>query len=134
MQASGPTLLGVDVLWVATVLSAIATFAVLIAMERLWPHSPAPLVAVAGGIAAAWFLGLEKMGVSIVGLIPRGFPSLTLPDRLRTARESSGRRRAARCHDPRRDLPRRGLPARRLDRGLCLRQPVVWSGRMMGGW
>src|SRR5678816_1043494 len=65
---------------------ALATFAVLIAMERLWPHSPAPLVAVAGGIAAAWFLGLEKMGVSIVGLIPRGFPSLTLPDAALAAR------------------------------------------------
>ena len=63
-----------------TLMVAFATFAVLIAMERLWPRSPAPLVAVAGGIAAAWFLGLEKMGVSIVGLIPRGFPSLTLPD------------------------------------------------------
>src|ERR671911_1666805 len=63
-----------------TLMVALATFAVLIAMERLWPHSPAPLVAVAGGIAAAWFLGLEKMGVSIVGLIPQGFPSLTLPE------------------------------------------------------
>ena len=63
-----------------TLMVALATFAVLIAMERLWPRSPAPLVAVAGGIAAAWFLGLEKMGVSIVGLIPQGFPSLTLPD------------------------------------------------------
>jgi SulP family sulfate permease len=42
-------------------------------MERLWPHSPAPLVAVAGGIAAAWFFGLEGTGVStIVGLIPAG--------------------------------------------------------------
>ena len=63
-----------------TLMVALATFAVLIAMERLWPHSPAPLVAVGGGIAAAWFFGLEKIGVSIVGLIPRGFPSLTLPD------------------------------------------------------
>ena len=69
-----------------TLMVALATFAVLIAMERLWPHSPAPLVAVAGGIAAAWFLGLEKMGVSIVGLIPRGFPSLTLPDPALAAR------------------------------------------------
>src|SRR4029079_434415 len=63
-----------------TLIVAVATFAVLIAMERLWPHSPAPLVAVAGGIAAVWFVGLEKMGVSIVGLIPRGGPSLTVPD------------------------------------------------------
>jgi SulP family sulfate permease len=59
---------------------ALATFAVLIGMERLWPHSPAPLVAVGGSIAASWFFGLKALGVSTVGLIPQGFPSLTLPD------------------------------------------------------
>jgi high affinity sulfate transporter 1 len=57
-----------------------ATFVILVGMERLWPHSPAPLVAVAAGIAATWFLGLEAMGVSTVGLIPQGFPALTVPD------------------------------------------------------
>ncbi len=57
-----------------------ATLLVLVGMERLWPHSPAPLVAVGGGIAASWFFGLKALGVSTVGLIPRGFPSLTLPD------------------------------------------------------
>jgi MFS superfamily sulfate permease-like transporter len=63
-----------------TLLVALATFAVLIGMERLWPHSPAPLVAVGGSIAASWFLGLHAAGVSTVGFIPQGFPSLTLPD------------------------------------------------------
>jgi len=63
-----------------TLAVAVVTFAVLIGMERLWPHSPAPLVAVGGGIAAAWFFGLQALGVSLVGLIPQGFPSLTLPD------------------------------------------------------
>jgi len=63
-----------------TVAVAGATLLVLIGMERLWPHSPAPLVAVGGGIAAAWLLGLEGRGVSTVGLIPQGLPSLTLPD------------------------------------------------------
>jgi SulP family sulfate permease len=63
-----------------TLAVALATFAVLIGMDRLWPHSPAPLVAVAGGITASWFFGLEAAGVSTVGLIPKGFPSLTLPD------------------------------------------------------
>jgi sulfate permease, SulP family len=63
-----------------TLAVAVATFAVLIGMERLWPHSPAPLVAVAAGIAAAWFFGLKAMGVSLVGLIPQGLPSITLPD------------------------------------------------------
>ncbi len=63
-----------------TLVVALATFAVLIGMERLWPHSPAPLVAVGGAIAAAWFFGLQNLGVSIVGLIPQGLPSLSLPD------------------------------------------------------
>ena len=63
-----------------TLAVAAATLAVLIGMERLWPHSPAPLVAVGGAIAAAWLFGLQARGVSTVGLIPQGFPSLTLPD------------------------------------------------------
>ncbi len=63
-----------------TLAVAVATFVVLIGMERLWPHSPSPLVAVGGAIAASWFFGLKAMGVSIVGVIPQGFPSLTLPD------------------------------------------------------
>nr|MCU0964774.1 SulP family inorganic anion transporter [Burkholderiaceae bacterium] len=63
-----------------TLAVAAATFAVLIGMERLWPHSPAPLVAVGGGIAAAWFFGLQAQGVSTVGLIPQGLPALTMPD------------------------------------------------------
>ncbi|KAB2889810.1 MAG: SulP family inorganic anion transporter [Desulfobulbaceae bacterium] len=57
-----------------------ATFAVLVGMELLWPHSPAPLVAVGGGIAASWYFGLGELHVSTVGLIPQGLPSLTLPD------------------------------------------------------
>jgi sulfate permease, SulP family len=63
-----------------TLAVATATLLVLIGMERLWPHSPAPLVAVGGGIAAAWFFGLQALGVSTVGLIPQGLPALTLPD------------------------------------------------------
>ena len=63
-----------------TLAVAVATFIVLVGMERLRPHSPAPLVAVAGAIAASWFLGLSALGVSTVGVIPQGFPSLTLPD------------------------------------------------------
>jgi SulP family sulfate permease len=63
-----------------TLAVAVATFVVLIGMERLWAHSPAPLVAVGGAIAASWFFGLHALGVSTVGLIPQGLPSLTLPD------------------------------------------------------
>jgi high affinity sulfate transporter 1 len=63
-----------------TLAVAAATLIVLLGMEKLWPHSPAPLVAVGGGIAASWFFGLHAAGVSTVGLIPQGLPSLTLPD------------------------------------------------------
>ena len=42
-----------------TLAVALATFGVLIGMERLWPHSPAPFVAVGGSIAASWFFGLK---------------------------------------------------------------------------
>ena len=63
-----------------TLAVAAATFAILIGMERLRPHSPAPLIAVGGAIAASWLFGLEARGVSTVGLIPRGFPAITVPD------------------------------------------------------
>jgi len=63
-----------------TLAVAVATLVVLVGMERLWPRAPAPLVAVGGAIAASWLFSLQSQGVSIVGLIPQGFPSLTLPD------------------------------------------------------
>ncbi len=63
-----------------TLAVAAATFALLVGMERLRPHSPAPLVAVGGAIAASWWLDLQARGLSVVGLIPQGFPALTLPD------------------------------------------------------
>jgi high affinity sulfate transporter 1 len=58
----------------------VATLVFLIGIERLWPHSPAPLLAVGGGIAGAWLLGLEGLGVATVGTIPQGLPSFTPPD------------------------------------------------------
>jgi high affinity sulfate transporter 1 len=63
-----------------TLAVAAATFAILVGMERLRPHSPAPLVAVGTAIAASWFFGLEALGVSTVGSIPQGLPALTWPD------------------------------------------------------
>ena len=63
-----------------TLAVAAATLVILVGMDKLWPHSPAPLVAVGAGIAASYFMGLQAMGVSIVGKIPQGLPSITLPD------------------------------------------------------
>ena len=45
-----------------TLAVAVGTLVVLIGMERLLPHSPAPLVAVAGGIAAAGVLYVIASG------------------------------------------------------------------------
>ncbi len=52
----------------------------LLLLERIWSHSPAPLAVVGGGIAASWLLGFDAMGVSTVGHIPQALPSLTMPD------------------------------------------------------
>jgi high affinity sulfate transporter 1 len=65
---------------IATLAVAIGTFAVIFVFERFVPRAPAPLVAVAGGIAAAVTLGLKEQGVSLVGAIPGGLPALSLPD------------------------------------------------------
>jgi SulP family sulfate permease len=65
---------------VATFMVAIATFAVIFVFEKFIPRAPAPLVALGGAIAASVLLGLKAQGVSIVGAIPSGFPSLQLPD------------------------------------------------------
>jgi high affinity sulfate transporter 1 len=64
----------------ATVTVSVATVAVLVAFERFLPRAPAPLIAVAGAIIAVSLLGLQSHGVSIVGEVPTGLPSLVLPD------------------------------------------------------
>jgi sulfate permease, SulP family len=53
---------------------------ILVAMEHFLPRAPAPLIAVAGGIAGIKLLGLQAFGVKTVGLVPTGLPSITLPD------------------------------------------------------
>jgi len=57
----------------------LATLAVVIGLEHLAPRAPSPLVAMAGGIAASWLLGLQAAGVGVVGHIPGGLPPLVLP-------------------------------------------------------
>jgi len=63
-----------------TLAVALATFAVIIVFERYFRRAPAPLIAIAAGTAASVLLGLNAMGVSVVGEIPGGFPKLTPPD------------------------------------------------------
>jgi sulfate permease, SulP family len=63
-----------------TVAIGLTALVLLVVMERIWSHSPAPLAIVGGGIAASWLLGFDAMGVSTVGYIPQALPSLTMPD------------------------------------------------------
>jgi SulP family sulfate permease len=65
---------------VATLSVAFAMIAILVGLERFLPRLPAPLVAVAAGITGAGLLGLKARGVELVGHIPKGLPSITLPD------------------------------------------------------
>jgi high affinity sulfate transporter 1 len=62
-----------------TVTIGIVALLALIVMERLKPHSPAPLIVVGAGIAVSWFFGLSALGVGTVGVIPQSLPSITLP-------------------------------------------------------
>lgn len=65
---------------VVTLAVGAATVVTLVAFERFLPRAPAPLVAVAGAIAAVSLLGLQSLGVGTVGAVPTGLPSIVLPD------------------------------------------------------
>jgi MFS superfamily sulfate permease-like transporter len=64
----------------ATVAVGAVMVMILVAMEHFLPRAPAPLIAVAVGIAGTSLLGLQAYGVRTVGHVPTGLPSLTLPD------------------------------------------------------
>jgi high affinity sulfate transporter 1 len=63
-----------------TLAVSIIMIAILVGLHRFAPNIPAPLVAVAAGIAGAGLLGLKEKGIELVGNIPTGLPSITLPD------------------------------------------------------
>jgi high affinity sulfate transporter 1 len=71
---------GVPDVSVITLTVGLVTIALLLGIERLLPRGPAPLIAVAAGIAAEGLLGLQSHGVQAVGRIPEGLPSFTWPD------------------------------------------------------
>ncbi len=63
----------------ATLAVGVAMLVILVGIERFAPRAPAPLVAVALGIAASGLLALRSHGVETVGHIPQGLPSFTAP-------------------------------------------------------
>jgi len=63
-----------------TLALGLSMVALLLVFERFWPKAPAPLFAVTLGIVAAYFLNLHAHGVELVGHIPKGMPSVIVPD------------------------------------------------------
>jgi SulP family sulfate permease len=62
-----------------TIVVGLGSLAVVLALRRLAPVVPAPLVAVLAGILAVHIFNLDKHGVDIVGHITGGLPAFGLP-------------------------------------------------------
>ena len=62
-----------------TLAVGIAMIVILVGIEHFAPKLPAPLFAVGLGITGAYLLNLHAHGVELVGHIPQGLPSLTVP-------------------------------------------------------
>jgi high affinity sulfate transporter 1 len=63
----------------ATLAVGLATLLLILLLERFAPKLPSPLLALGAAIAASQLLRLQASGVSVVGHIPGGLPSLVLP-------------------------------------------------------
>ncbi|HKQ01264.1 MAG TPA: sulfate permease [Actinomycetes bacterium] len=64
----------------ATVLVGGAALVVVFGLRVVAPRVPGALVLVVGGLAASWLLDLDTHGVALVGEVPRGLPTLQVPD------------------------------------------------------
>ena len=62
-----------------TLVLAVVLFVAIFGMERFTPKAPAPLIVIAGAIAAMSLLGLPAAGVEAVGKVPSGLPGFTWP-------------------------------------------------------
>jgi high affinity sulfate transporter 1 len=63
-----------------TIVLALAMLALLIGLKRFLPRVPASLVAVAAGISASAWAGLQQHGIELVGEVKGGLPSFGLPN------------------------------------------------------
>jgi high affinity sulfate transporter 1 len=63
-----------------TLAVGLGSVALLVGLERFTPRAPAPLIAVAAGIAGVATLDLNAHGVESIGSIPQGLPSFLMPD------------------------------------------------------
>src|SRR6201990_3356176 len=63
----------------AAAVVGIAGIVVILVLQRWLPKVPAVLITVVLAIAATTVFGLAGRGVSLVGVLPKGFPPLTIP-------------------------------------------------------
>ncbi len=63
----------------ATVIVGAVALAVVFGLRRIAPQVPGALVLVVGGLLASWLFDLGEHGVALVGDVPSGLPSLTVP-------------------------------------------------------
>ena len=64
----------------AAAVVGIAGIALILVLQRWLPKVPAVLIMVVLAIAATTVFSLADHGVSLVGVLPKGFPPLTIPD------------------------------------------------------
>ena len=63
-----------------TVLVGVISLVVVFGLHAIAPRVPGALVLVVGGLVASWVFDLGAHGVALVGDVPRGLPSLQVPD------------------------------------------------------
>ena len=63
-----------------TVAVGAAALVVVFGLRMIAPRVPGALVLVVGGLVASWLFDLGAHGVALVGEVPRGLPSLQVPD------------------------------------------------------
>lgn len=64
----------------ATLALGLVMITLLVGIERFFPRTPAPLIAVTLGIVGTALLGWQVHGVELVGHVPKGLPSFIRPD------------------------------------------------------
>ncbi|MEE1827330.1 sulfate permease [Streptomyces sp. BE20] len=64
----------------ATMVFSAAALLFLFALDRFVPRFPGPLLAVVAGTAVVAVFGLQDHGIAVIGEIPAGLPSPSLPD------------------------------------------------------
>ncbi|HSM97773.1 MAG TPA: SulP family inorganic anion transporter, partial [Gallionella sp.] len=64
----------------ASLLFGVSSLAVMLALKRFAPRLPGVLIAVTLATVASYLVGFEAMGGRVVGEVPQGLPSFSLPE------------------------------------------------------